>query len=67
MNNVILVRYGEIFLKGKNRKFFEDTFEQHFANQEARNLYFVASTPKEAIEYIKNYVPLEITEKYVYK
>ena len=48
-------------------KFFEDTFEQHFANQEARNLYFVASTPKEAIEYIKNYVPLEITEKYVYK
>lgn len=48
-------------------KFFEDTFEQHFANQEARNLYYIASTPQEAIDYIKNYVPLEITDKYVYK
>lgn len=48
-------------------KFFEDTFEQHFANQEARNLYYIASTPAEAINYIKNYTPLEITEKYVYK
>lgn len=48
-------------------KFFEDTFEQHFANQEARNLYYIASTPQEAISHIKNYIPIELTEKYVYK
>ena len=29
MNNVILVRYGEIFLKGKNRKFFEDLLKNN--------------------------------------
>ena len=27
MNNVIIIRYGEIFLKGKNRGFFERAFE----------------------------------------
>ena len=29
MNNVILIRYGEIFLKGKNRKFFEDLLKNN--------------------------------------
>ena len=32
MNNVILVRYGEIFLKGKNRKFFEDLLKNNIYN-----------------------------------
>ncbi len=32
MNNVILVRYGEIFLKGKNRKFFEDLLKNNIKN-----------------------------------
>ena len=32
MENVILVRYGEIYLKGKNRKFFEKTLENNIKN-----------------------------------
>lgn len=36
-------------------KFFDDIFNQKFANKKAKNLYFVANTPQEAIEYIKNY------------
>jgi len=32
MNNVILVRYGEIFLKGKNRKLFENLLKSNIFN-----------------------------------
>jgi len=32
MNSVILVRYGEIFLKGKNRKLFEDLLKNNIFN-----------------------------------
>lgn len=39
-------------------KFFEDIIGQNFANDEMRNLYFVANTPKEAVEYLKTYVPI---------
>lgn len=30
--NVILIRYGELFLKGHNRKFFETTLQKNIAN-----------------------------------
>jgi len=36
-------------------KFFDDIIEQKFANQKAKNLYYIANSPKEAIEYLKNY------------
>ena len=32
MEKIILVRYGEIYLKGKNRKFFEKTLENNIKN-----------------------------------
>lgn len=32
MSKAILVRYGEIFLKGKNRKFFEDCLKNNIEN-----------------------------------
>ena len=32
MNNVILIRYGEIYLKGKNRKYFEDLLKNNLKN-----------------------------------
>ena len=32
MDKVILVKYGEIYLKGKNRKFFEKTLEKNIKN-----------------------------------
>ena len=36
-------------------EFFEDIINQKFANKKAENLYFIANTPLEAAEYIKNY------------
>lgn len=39
-------------------KFFDNIIIQNFANQNARDLVFVANTPQEAIDYIKSYKPL---------
>ncbi len=39
----------------KMLEFFEVIIEEKFANKISRNLYFVAQTPDEAIEYLKNY------------
>ena len=36
-------------------KFFENIIYKNFANKAARELYFVANTPIEAVEYIQNY------------
>ena len=36
-------------------KFFDKTVEQKFANKYVREMVYVASTPQEAIDYIKNY------------
>lgn len=46
-------------------EFFEAIISRNFANEESRKLYYVAQTPLEAIEYIKNYVPEEIGVKFV--
>ena len=48
-------------------QFFDDTINQKFAHADSRELYFVASTPKEALDYIKTYVPKAFSEKYVRK
>lgn len=45
--------------------FFEDSINNKFANQITRKLYFIAQTPKEAIDYIINYKPIEIEAKFV--
>lgn len=37
--------------------FFEDIINQKFANKKAQNLYFIANTPQEAVDYLKNYMP----------
>lgn len=49
-------------------KFFDDIFEQKFANKKAKNLYYVAKSPDDAIEYLKNYKPqnLEVTKEEIY-
>jgi uncharacterized protein (TIGR00730 family) len=44
---------------------FEETFLQNFANEEYRELYYVANTPIEAINYIKNYKYSNIYDKYL--
>lgn len=38
-------------------KFFDKMIAQNFANQDAKELYYVAITPQEAINYLKNYQP----------
>ena len=38
-------------------KFFEQITEENFARKEARNLFYLAQTPEDAIKYILNYVP----------
>ena len=47
----------------KMLEFFEVIIEQKFANKNARNLYYVAQTPQEAIEYLKNYKPQDFAIK----
>lgn len=40
--------------------FFEIIIKEKFANEKARNLYFVANTPEEAIDYLQNYTPQNV-------
>lgn len=40
-------------------KFFAEMINKNFATSNSNELYFVAQTPQEAIEYLKNYVPKE--------
>ena len=48
-------------------QFFEDTIVQKFAHTDSRELYYIANTPKEALEYIQTYIPKAFSEKYVRK
>lgn len=38
-------------------KFFDDIIGQNFAHTNIKEFYYVAQTPKEAIDYLKNYTP----------
>lgn len=44
---------------------FSYMFETGFALKSYKLLYFVANTPNDAIEYLKNYVPENIYDKYL--
>lgn len=48
--------------------FFDEILEQKFAHKKARELYYVAKSAKEAVEYLKNYKEsnLEITKEELY-
>jgi len=41
--------------------FFEEIINKNFANEKSRNLYYIAKTPKDAINYINNYIEPEFT------
>ncbi len=49
--------------------FFEQIIELKFASDSARELFFVASTPFDAVEYLKNYEPknIAVTKEQIYK
>lgn len=44
----------------KLNEFFEVVIEQKFANKNMRSIYYIANSPQDAIEYIKNYTPSEL-------
>jgi uncharacterized protein (TIGR00730 family) len=46
-------------------EFFEVIIKRNFANPASINLFYIAKTPQEAIDYIKNYQPVEYDVKYV--
>jgi len=48
-------------------KFFEDIIGQQFANVESRTFYYIAQTPQDAINYLKNYQPaaIDINKKFI--
>lgn len=41
--------------------FFDTIIKENFAKSNAKELYFVASTPEEAVEYLNNYQPKEVS------
>ena len=49
--------------------FFEEMISQNFARDTARELYYVANNPMEALNYLKNYQPknIAITKADIYK
>lgn len=44
----------------KLTEFFEVMIEQKFANKNMRSMYYIAQSPQDAIEYLKNYKPSEL-------
>ena len=49
-------------------KFFDDIIEHSFAKDKSREIYFVAKTPQEAVDYLLNFKPStkEITPEDIY-
>ena len=45
-------------------EFFEQIYRYNFAKPEYRNLYYIADTPEECVEYIENFVPADIANKF---
>lgn len=43
---------------------FEKSYDEKFAKENYRRLYFIAKSPSEAMEYIKNYEPEEAVNKW---
>ena len=50
-------------------EFFDIIIDQKFANKISKELYYIASTPQDAINYLKTYVPedLKISKVEIYK
>ena len=40
-------------------EFFNQMIEEHFANESCKDLYYVANTVEEVVEYLANYKPVE--------
>ena len=56
-NNKAIVFLNTNGFYDKLIEFMDEIIEQKFANKASRNLYYVANTPQDAIEYLKSYKP----------
>lgn len=67
-NNKPIVILNTNGFYNKLLEFFDEIVLHKFANVKSRNLYFIAETPNEAVEYLKNYVPQDfaITREDIY-
>jgi uncharacterized protein (TIGR00730 family) len=45
--------------------FFENMFSEKFANESCRDLYYLTSSPEDALKYIEEYVPHDAPNKWV--
>lgn len=45
-------------------EFFENVYKEKFANESCKNLYYITSSPEDAISYLENYVPQEAPAKW---
>lgn len=48
-------------------KFFDEIIDKNFAGYESKDFYYIAKTPQEAIDYLKNYGPktIDIKTKFI--
>lgn len=59
-NNKPIVLLNTNGFYDKLNDFFEEMITQNFAKNTAKDLYYIASTPRDAIEYLKTYKPREL-------
>ena len=45
-------------------KMFDTVYENHFAKNEMKNLYYIADCIDDMFDYIKNYIPVEVVLKW---
>lgn len=68
-NNKPIVLLNTNGFYDKLNDFFESMIAQNFARSSARELYYIAQTPEDAVEYLKNYVPknLAVSKATIYE
>ncbi len=68
-NNKPIVLLNTNGFYDKLNEFFEQLIKENFARDKCRELYYIAQTPSDAVNYLQNYVPKEIsvTMRDIYK
>ena len=59
-NNKPIVLLNTNGFYDKLNDFFEEIINQNFARTTARDMYYIANTPEDAMQYIRTYVPLNL-------
>ena len=59
-NNKPIVLLNTNGFYNKLNDFFESIITQNFARSSARELYYIAQTPEDVVEYLKNYLPKDL-------